>query len=271
MEWLDAHIGSTDGALQEAPEVFKAIGMDSAVHIGDGVVDDLMPVLSCKPFIRVECIGINCGPFLNMLFDLGEKSLSFGARNNMSPNFSVTLQESENGSFVFMAGSSNLGAALGSVHVARLAADERFINFDFPAHLLKRTALHGKAEPVHHEPCRLLSDAEVAGDFATTDSILAVNQQPETSHPLVHPEWTVLKNSSDFHCELFLAALAEPDAASRDKRMLVRAATWASDLPIGPPQRYGKHETAPRIGKMGYRLLEPRWESGCVFHDYRLA
>lgn len=42
MERLDTHIGALDPALQEAPEVLNAVGMDIPAHVGFGVIDDLV-------------------------------------------------------------------------------------------------------------------------------------------------------------------------------------------------------------------------------------
>jgi hypothetical protein len=42
MERFDRHVGATDGALQERPEVLAVVGVDLAVHVGFSVVDDLI-------------------------------------------------------------------------------------------------------------------------------------------------------------------------------------------------------------------------------------
>ena len=46
---FDRNVGPVDTSLQEAPEVFHAIGMYIAVHVGYGVVNDLVNKLAIQP------------------------------------------------------------------------------------------------------------------------------------------------------------------------------------------------------------------------------
>ncbi len=54
------------------------------------------------------------------------------------------------------------------VHVARLAADERFVDFDFAAQLAAGLALHRQANAVKHEPRGLLGDPSGAVNFVAS-------------------------------------------------------------------------------------------------------
>ncbi len=45
MERVNADVGALDGALETAPEVLQAIGVDLAPHVLDGVVDEVVPEL----------------------------------------------------------------------------------------------------------------------------------------------------------------------------------------------------------------------------------
>src|SRR6266568_316603 len=58
MEWLYAHIGAVDSALQQAPEVFQPIGMDAAIHVLHGVIDNLMRVIALQSFVGKQCVGV---------------------------------------------------------------------------------------------------------------------------------------------------------------------------------------------------------------------
>ena len=49
MERFDAHIGSADASLQQAPEVLKAIGMDATINILDSMIYNLMGILLASP------------------------------------------------------------------------------------------------------------------------------------------------------------------------------------------------------------------------------
>ena len=48
MKRFDAHIRTVDTALQERPEVLKAVGVDTTIDILDGVIDNRMSVLSSQ-------------------------------------------------------------------------------------------------------------------------------------------------------------------------------------------------------------------------------
>ncbi len=67
----------------------------------------------------------------------------------------------------FPARASDPALTFADVHVAGLAADERFVRFDFAAAELstREVILHGLADAVKHEPCRLLSDADSTGNL----------------------------------------------------------------------------------------------------------
>src|ERR1019366_8339061 len=65
---------------------------------------------------------------------------------------------------------------------------------------------------MQHEPCRLLSDSQILGDFATADSVLAVRDQPHRTQPLVQRERRILKDRSELYRELLVALFALPPA-----------------------------------------------------------
>ena len=96
--------------------------------------------------------------------------------------------------------------------IARLATDEGFVYFDFATTATKFASVEfipqSKTQPLHHEPCRLLGDSESPRDFATAHAVLAIDQHPKSSHPLVEAKGRVFKDRSQFERELFLAGLA---------------------------------------------------------------
>src|SRR5438876_12191922 len=58
MKRFHTHIGSRDAALQQRPEVLKAVSMHATVYILAGVVNYLMRIFSCETFIGLEGIGV---------------------------------------------------------------------------------------------------------------------------------------------------------------------------------------------------------------------
>ena len=107
------------------------------------------------------------------------------------------------------------------MHVPRFAADKGFIHFDRALHLANASLLERVPDAVKHEPSRSLRHSNIAAKFVTTDSVFAVDQQPEGDHPLVHSKRAILENGSDLHGELLLAGFTEPETASRDEGVLV--------------------------------------------------
>ena len=94
--------------------------------------------------------------------------------------------------------------------------------------------LESQADTLKHEPCRLLGNAQGSAKFVRTDTVLAVDQHPHCRHPLIESKRGILKDRPDLDRELFLAALAEPNQARLDERVLIVTAARAADtLPSG--------------------------------------
>src|SRR5579863_6332204 len=84
------------------------------------------------------------------------------------------------------------------VHLLRIGADERFVRFHraTKAKLVFARVLHRFTNPMQHEPCRLLSDANILRQFVTADSVLAVRQKPHGGKPLLQGDRGILKDGS---------------------------------------------------------------------------
>jgi len=75
MERFDRNISTLDGALQEAPEVLAAIGVDFTVHVGFGVVNDVMGVVGVQPVVRQEEVSVDLRTAANVREDIGLQGL----------------------------------------------------------------------------------------------------------------------------------------------------------------------------------------------------
>jgi hypothetical protein len=146
------------------------------------------------------------------------------------------------------------------VHVAGLAADERFIYLHFPATATEFRAveviLDSKPKALQHKPCGLLSDTQSAVNFHAGNAVLAIDEQPKTRHPLIKSKGRILENGSEFQAELLLALVAEPYAASLDKRVFRFAATWANNFAIRPAETLRILESAVGVGEVNDSFLE---------------
>jgi hypothetical protein len=147
------------------------------------------------------------------------------------------------------------------VHVLSESANKRFIRFDFAIRSAKfrgraeRAIVQRSAEPLQHEPCRLLGNANRAVNLHTGNAVLAVNQHPERRHPLVKADGRVLKDRVHFQRELFVAAPAEPQLARLDEVLAFRTATRAMNLTVWPAKANGIVEGPLRIGEVNDGLL----------------
>src|SRR5205809_6034264 len=77
MEWLDTDVGSMKPALQKAPEVFESVGMNRAVHVGHGMIDDLVRVFPFQSVIGFQFIAVERRASFHMLFHFALQSLFF--------------------------------------------------------------------------------------------------------------------------------------------------------------------------------------------------
>src|SRR6266436_6434121 len=139
--------------------------MNVAVHVLNRMIDDGVIVLGAQSLVGWQFIGENCSASFHMLTHL---LLEFGAAAILydhGANFSTTLQHSHDHRFVFSASASDDAGTFAVVHVAGLASDESFVNLNFAtgtAKFARVRALHRQANPLQHEPCRLLGHSQSA-------------------------------------------------------------------------------------------------------------
>src|SRR5439155_22144779 len=144
MKRFDTYIGSADSAFQQAPEVLQPVGVNRAINVSNGMVDNFMGVLSRQSFVGFQIVAVESRACLNMLLDFGLKRSLSAVPNNKSSHFTTALQDSHHGSLVFAASSSYAAFPLCDVHIAGLAADEGLINFYISSHSSERAVLQGK-------------------------------------------------------------------------------------------------------------------------------
>src|SRR5437667_10323778 len=120
MKRFHTHIGSRDAALEQRPEVLKAIGVYSTIYILAGVVNHLMRIFSCKTFIGLEGIGVERSASSDMpaYFFLQHCFATTG--NYTGANLSAAFQDTNNRSLVLRASTGDTALALANVHIPPL-------------------------------------------------------------------------------------------------------------------------------------------------------
>src|SRR5579863_1694754 len=179
MEWLNTNVASRDAALEQTPEVLKAVCMDLPVNVFLGMVDNLVGIFLCESVIGFERIGVESGTRFYMVPNFSLQGGTLAVGDYRSADLPSTLQSSEHNSFVLSASTSNAPFALIEVHVPRLAADKGFVYLNVTAQLAERFILQGQTDAMQHEPSGFLSYVQIAGKFATADSVFAIREQPQ--------------------------------------------------------------------------------------------
>jgi len=274
MERLNRHVSPAQVALEEAPEVLQAIRVDLTVDVPLSVIHNVVDITQAEFVIGCSSIGIDLGTIPNLLQDFVLQSLTADVRDDLATNLAkLAVENSLHGSLahehiatpLLTANLSDLEST-GLVHVGRLATDKSLVCFDGSAFRTAefecRLVLYRFPDTVKHEPCSFLSDTQGPVNFHAADTVLAVHDHPESSHPLVERDGGIFKDGSDLDGELFLTALAEPNPASANESVLVGAAPWASDLPIDPAEFNRKVEGSVWIGEVDNCLLKCFW----LFH-----
>jgi hypothetical protein len=96
--------------------------------------------------------------------------------------------------------------------------------------------LRGVPEPMQHEPCGLLRDAEIAGQLRASDAFFVAGDQPNRDEPLPQAEFRILENRTNLDRKALSAGFALVSAAIREIVDLRAAAVWA-ERPVRPADR----------------------------------
>jgi hypothetical protein len=127
------------------------------------------------------------------------------------------------------------------VHVPDSPVDESLIYLCFAAIAAKVLApvvvpVQSLSDPLQHEPCRLLSHSKGAVKLPTANPVLAVDQHPNGSHPLIQSQGRVLEDRAYFDRKLLFTGVAEPDTPGLDEGMLLGMAPGTLYFAVRPAQ-----------------------------------
>src|SRR5580704_2404641 len=266
MKRLHANVGSRNTALEKRPGILKAVCVNATVNVLDGMIYDLMLVLIFQSVVRWQCIGVKNCSSSHMLVDFRLQLSLTAIRNNRSANFSATFQDSHDCCLVLCARSSDPAFAFAQVHVTSLAADERFVHFDFAAELgTEELILHSKADALKHEPCRLLRDLHITCDLVAAHAVLAVSKHPRCRKPLIKRNRRIFIDRSDFDRELALGMMttAFPGSALGVETSF-RRSTAGTDYAVRPAPDSNIVDAIVGIGEVHNRFLKA---ARFAFHD----
>ena len=274
MERFDAHVGALECPLQQAPEVFAAVGVDVSVDVCLSVVDDVVNVVAGEVVVGRMRIGVDGGTGCNMLRHDGREVGALATRDDFQPHLAdtalaVTVEQTHDGNLARHRSALRDATAgtHGLVHVAGLAADVGFVNLDFTTELAAALGLQRETEPRQHEPRGLLGHVQRTRQFVAADAVLAVDEQPERGQPLLERDGRVLKDGSDLEGELRpgMLTVALPDAGLLEVGHAVRPTGRALHDAIRPPDRHDGFVSVLVVDEEQNGLLES-FGLGCGCH-----
>ena len=187
-----------------------------------------------------------------------------GVGHNPGPNAALgvramTLQEAHHGHLANAPAPLDLSRPFALVHEAGPSTDKGFIDFDVAAtHFVKGLRLNRQTQPVQHEPCGFLGDADVARNFVAAHAVLAVDEQPHGGQPPRQGNRAVLEDAPNLDAELLPAVFALPDTARFDVGRIDRIAVRATDA-IGPAQAGDEAGRYVHVCEVGNCAKEGVW------------
>src|SRR5258708_5626924 len=209
MKRFHANVGSRNPALEKRPEILKPVGVDATVYVLSRMVNYLMRVVRCQSIVGHKRIAVERSASGDMLANFFLQDSLATAGNDGSANLSAALKDAHDGGLVLRSGASDAPLAFTQVHVSRFAANEGFVYFNFAAQLgAEKIVLHRKANPLKHEPCRLLGNLHVAGDLVAANTVLAIGKHPRCHEPLVQRDRRILIDRANLGGELALGMMA---------------------------------------------------------------
>src|ERR1035438_2497681 len=93
MKRLDSNVGSLEAALQQRPEVLKAVRVDAPVNVPLGMVDELMHEFLFEFVVGHKIVGIDSGAVFDVAEDFVLQDFAAGVRDNLSADLAERSEE----------------------------------------------------------------------------------------------------------------------------------------------------------------------------------
>src|SRR5260370_9788540 len=103
MKRFDAYIGALESALQKTPEVLKAICVNLSIHVGNGMVNHLVVIISNESLVGRQSISEQRGSGRYVLSHFGLEWLLLAACNNLCMDSSAPFRKTQHRSLSLFA------------------------------------------------------------------------------------------------------------------------------------------------------------------------
>jgi hypothetical protein len=229
---FDGVVSPVDHPLEQRPEVLKAVRVDAIPNVGFRVVDHLMNVIGLQSAIRVRRVRIDRGAGGDACPNLVLKGALSSAGDDPRPKLTVALKQAHDGDLAHPASPDVLLLVL--MLEPRPAADKGFVGLNFTRKRCVKVAdLHGKANPVRHEPRRLLSHAKVSRELVRRHALLESRIHPQRGEPLRKRDGRILEDRPLLDRELVFASLTAPQRTGRNEARFLAVTAHTTDA-VGP-------------------------------------
>ena len=265
VEGFDADVCAMQATLQKTPEVLHGVGVNVAVHVLYGVVDDGVLIIAFKTVIGFQFIAEDCSARFDAFADQWLKVFLFAGVNVPCYDLAAALHHSEHNFFALRPPSGDRLSTLRLEHIPRLATDKGFVNLDFASQFVESGFLHGKADAVQHEPRSFLGDLQSTMDLVGTDAVLATDEKPCGTEPLFKSNRGILKDSAGLEREgrTLVAGVTLPDALFGKPGYGLGAALRTLHHAVWPAQLHHELTAMLEIREPDYRVSK----GVLAFHD----
>ena len=272
VERLNRMMSAVDRALEQTPEVFEAVRVDSPVDKRLCVVDHFMDVLAFQPIVRLQGIRVDGRASGHGIHNLRLKITLRGAPYRLSPNLTMPFEQAHDSGFADSASAKML--TLARVLEAFLSADEGFVNFHFAGQRSAVLRLHDGPDAVKHEPCRALCYFDGPRKLVRTEVLFRGKFEPEGREPFVEAKGRILKDSPYLDGELLTASLTAPEGhparLASDCPDFFRAASVTRAEYTVRPANLGKElDTGFGVREVSDRFKQRLWNLVCHVHSLR--
>jgi hypothetical protein len=258
VERLDADVGSFQAALQERPEILDSVRVNVAVYVLFRVIHELVNIIRIEASIGREFVSENFRARFDIRAHFLLQRMALAVSDVLHADLaSLAIQQAHDQLFARSARAGDF-RFLVLVHEAGEPTDKRFVRFDgtAPAEFREGSALHCKADAMEHEPCGFLTDFQITSEFARTDSVLTVPDQPDSGQPLSQRQRRILEDGSYLDAELTAGMLlvALPTALIGEIVDLIASAGGALHHTVRPTARDHICDAAIFIGVVADRF-----------------
>src|SRR6266404_3165463 len=232
----DPMVDSEHLPLEVRPRALQPVDMAEVVAdvFTEAVVDGVVVEPAFQADVARGLIAHDVGAGLNVLNHLPLYRLGAQIVHPHRADIAIAFHHAEHGGF---SSYRPCVLPLPFVFVALFAADEGFVDFDHPAErLVEGFGFRRLAEAMRHEPCGLLSDANIASKLSAGDTLLVTGDQPDSNEPLFQWQLCILENRSDLDREPLSAVAALVRFVVREV-VDFRAAAVGTERPARPADR----------------------------------